>query len=361
MVAYLLSVSDEPREELRSAVGDEPVRIVAYDQGWPERFEQERTLLSAALGDAVVGGIHHVGSTSVPGLASKPVIDILVGVRGLQESRSCFERLGALGYLYAPYRSAEMHWFCKPDPLRRTHHLHLVPIDSARFRDELAFRDRLRADGALAREYEALKHELAARHREDREAYTQAKSEFVRRHTTPLLAVRHVLVAEYSRLREVRLNALATNPEAFGSTHEADAAQPPEWWRRWSAASEQGSRERTFILVDDEDRWLGMAFTRFGAEKSDVAWVGGMWIAPEARGGGASRLLCRACIRWATERGGEELVLTVVAGNDVALRAYQAAGFAISERRTHSYGARALDEFIMTRSLGATSADVGRS
>ena len=158
---------------------------MAYDAGWPERFEQERTVLSAALGDMVVGGIHHVGSTSVPGLASKPVIDILVGVRSLEESRSCFGRLATLGYLYAPYRSGEMHWFCKPDPRRRTHHLHLVPVDSARFRDEIAFRDRLRESAALAREYEALKHKLAARHRDDREAYTRAKGDFVRRHTGP--------------------------------------------------------------------------------------------------------------------------------------------------------------------------------
>jgi GrpB-like predicted nucleotidyltransferase (UPF0157 family) len=72
-----------------------------------------------------------------------------------------------------------MHWFCKPDPARRTHHLHLVPFDSARYRDEFAFRDRLRADSRLAAEYAALKRELAARHRDDREAYTAAKSAFI--------------------------------------------------------------------------------------------------------------------------------------------------------------------------------------
>jgi len=180
-----LDVPENQRGEIGPAGGDEPVRIVDYDPAWPGRFEEERGVLVGALGDSVVGGIHHVGSTSVPGLASKPVIDILVGVRDLERSRSCFEPLAALGYLYAPYRSGEMHWFCKPDPRRRTHHLHLVPVDSARFRDELAFRDNLRVDVELARGYEALKHELAARHRDDREAYTQAKGEFIRRHTRP--------------------------------------------------------------------------------------------------------------------------------------------------------------------------------
>jgi GrpB-like predicted nucleotidyltransferase (UPF0157 family)/ketosteroid isomerase-like protein len=161
------------------AMADEPVRVVPYDPSWPERFEEERAALVDAIGDCIVGGIHHVGSTSVPGLEAKPVIDILVGVRGLGESRSCFDRLGTLGYLYAPYRSSEMHWFCKPNPSRRTHHLHLVPADSPRFRDELAFRDYLRTHRDVAEEYGALKRRLAKELEHDREAYTDAKSEFI--------------------------------------------------------------------------------------------------------------------------------------------------------------------------------------
>jgi GrpB-like predicted nucleotidyltransferase (UPF0157 family) len=159
---------------------DEPVRLVAYDPQWPVRFEEERAALSEAIGEWATGGIHHVGSTAVPGLDAKPVIDILVGVEGLEISRACFEPLAELGYLYAPYRADEMHWFCKPDPSRRTHHLHLVPRASARFRDELAFRDRLRADSELAEEYAKLKREMADRFEHDREAYTDAKAGFIR-------------------------------------------------------------------------------------------------------------------------------------------------------------------------------------
>lgn len=159
---------------------DEPVRIVPYDRRWPERYELERNALAAAIGEWAVGGIHHVGSTSVPDLAAKPIIDILVGVLGLAQSRPCIERLAALGYRYAPYRHEQMHWLCKPSPQRRTHHLHLVPVDSPRFRDELGFRDRLRADPATARAYSALKRELAGRFEHDRDAYTQAKTQFIR-------------------------------------------------------------------------------------------------------------------------------------------------------------------------------------
>jgi GrpB-like predicted nucleotidyltransferase (UPF0157 family)/GNAT superfamily N-acetyltransferase len=158
---------------------DESIRISDYDPRWPEIFERERAALEAAIGAWATGGIHHVGSTAVPGLEAKPTIDILVGVEGLDASKACFEPLAGLGYLYAPYRSDEMHWFCKPHPSRRTHHLHLVPTESSRFADELRFRDRLRANPDTAKAYANLKRELATRFRDDREAYTEAKAEFI--------------------------------------------------------------------------------------------------------------------------------------------------------------------------------------
>jgi GrpB-like predicted nucleotidyltransferase (UPF0157 family) len=117
----------------------------------------------------------------VPGLAAKPTIDILVGVESLDAARGCFPVLAELGYMHAPYLPDQMHWFCKPSPSRREFHLHLVPTGSPRFRDELDFRDRLRADPGLAGEYEQLKRGLAARFETDREAYTEAKGEFIRR------------------------------------------------------------------------------------------------------------------------------------------------------------------------------------
>src|SRR4051794_34440804 len=159
---------------------DEPIRVVSADPVWPVRFREEQQALADAIGNWAPGGIHHVGSTAVAGLEAKPVIDILVGVRALVEARACFEPLAQLGYLYAPYRVEEMHWFCKPHPSRRTHHLHLVPTGSQRFCDELAFREYLRADPAAAHEYGALKRRLAVEFEHDREGYTAAKTEFVR-------------------------------------------------------------------------------------------------------------------------------------------------------------------------------------
>jgi GrpB-like predicted nucleotidyltransferase (UPF0157 family) len=158
---------------------DEPIRIAAYNPAWPARFEEEQAALEAAVGPWVTGGIHHIGSTAIPGLDAKPIIDVLVGVRDLEESRACFAPLARLDYLPAPYLTDVMHWFCKPDPARRTHHLHLVPTGSKRYREELAFRDRLRVDPRVAEEYASLKHSLANRFRNDREAYTDAKKEFI--------------------------------------------------------------------------------------------------------------------------------------------------------------------------------------
>jgi len=162
------------------AAKDEPVQIVPYDPSWPVAFEQERALLERAIGPSITGGIHHVGSTAVPGLAAKPVIDILVGIKDLASARAHIEPLAALEYFYAPYRADVMLWFCKPSPAARTHHLHLVPTGSERFRDELAFRDHLRQHPKSAEAYARLKQELAARFRDDREAYTEAKADFVR-------------------------------------------------------------------------------------------------------------------------------------------------------------------------------------
>jgi GrpB-like predicted nucleotidyltransferase (UPF0157 family) len=158
---------------------NEPVRIAVYDPGWPVKFEAERAALQECIGPWAVGGIHHVGSTSVPGLPAKPVIDILVGVETLDHSRPCIEKVASLNYVYWPYRSDVMHWFCKPSSVRRTHHLHLIPVGSRHYLDELAFRDALRGDEVLAGRYAALKHDLAARFRGDREAYTQHKAPFV--------------------------------------------------------------------------------------------------------------------------------------------------------------------------------------
>lgn len=158
-----------------------PVHIVSYDPTWPANFAAEREAISGLIGRWIEGGIEHVGSTAVPGLAAKPVIDIMAGVRSLAESRPAIAPLATLGYLYFPYQPQVMHWFCKPSDAYRTHHLHLVVYQSPRWKAVIAFRDYLRSHPAVVQEYESLKRELAQQHRNDREAYTEAKTAFVAR------------------------------------------------------------------------------------------------------------------------------------------------------------------------------------
>jgi GrpB-like predicted nucleotidyltransferase (UPF0157 family) len=162
-------------------VADEPIAVVRYDPEWPRRFEAERALLERVLAPWLEGGIHHVGSTAVPGLASKPIIDMVAGVRDLEEARAAFEPLREQSYLYAPHRPRIAHHFVKPSPRLQesTHGLHLTEPGSDLWRERLAFRDALRGDAALAAEYEALKLRLAHEHGDDVVAYTEHKRDFV--------------------------------------------------------------------------------------------------------------------------------------------------------------------------------------
>ncbi len=155
------------------------IHVEPYNPDWPAVFAAERDALFPILKPWLAGPIEHVGSTAVPGLPAKPIIDIMAAVRDLETSRAALPRLANLGYCYAPYRDNVMHWLCKPSPDVRTHHLHLVPHNSALWNDRIAFRDRLRADTALAAEYAELKLRLARTHADDREAYTQAKTPFI--------------------------------------------------------------------------------------------------------------------------------------------------------------------------------------
>ena len=161
-------------------VSEEPVYLVPYDPEWARLFAAERALLEPVLRPWLAGPIEHIGSTAIPGLPAKPVIDIMAGVRDLASSHGAQAALADLHYMYSPYRSDVMHWFCKPSPAHRTHHLHLVPVSSSLWSGRLAFRDYLRKSASAADEYAKLKIDLAERYRFDREAYTEAKSDFVR-------------------------------------------------------------------------------------------------------------------------------------------------------------------------------------
>jgi GrpB-like predicted nucleotidyltransferase (UPF0157 family) len=162
-------------------VSDEVV-LVESDPRWPAMFEEEAARIRAAAGSTSLA-LEHVGSTSVPGLAAKPIIDVLGGVHTLADADALAPRIVAIGYEYVRKYEDELprrRYFVRRDAAGvRTHHLHVVEIGSWFWTQHLAFRDHLRRDADAAARYAALKRDLAARFPDDREAYTEGKSDFI--------------------------------------------------------------------------------------------------------------------------------------------------------------------------------------
>lgn len=155
----------------------EPVEIVPYDPAWPVRFVGWRDTLAGAL-DSIAPRIEHVGSTSVPGLAAKPVIDIQVSVENLADESTYVTAIESVG---VQLRSRDdEHRFFRPFAGRpRDVHIHVCPGGSQWERRHLLFRDYLRADPTARESYTMAKAELASRWRDDRIAYADAKTEII--------------------------------------------------------------------------------------------------------------------------------------------------------------------------------------
>jgi GrpB-like predicted nucleotidyltransferase (UPF0157 family) len=167
-------------ESLQLAI-HEHVSLSAYSAEWPAMFELERANLLAKFSSLLLD-VQHIGSTAVPGLAAKPIIDILAGVEGMAVADSLIEPLTQAGYASSAEFNRSLvdrRWLMRHAQGHRTHHLHLVVLGSAEWRRRLRFRDALRADSALAARYALLKQTLALAHAADRERYTDAKAEFV--------------------------------------------------------------------------------------------------------------------------------------------------------------------------------------
>lgn len=161
---------------------EEPVEIVSSDPHWLAKYAAERDRILAATKDLFVG-FEHIGSTAVPGLAAKPIIDMMGGLRSLDDAPRCVEVIVGLGYEYVPEFEdvfPERRYFrtCSSEG-RRTHQLHVVTFGGDWWLRHIQFRDVLRADGEIRKTYEQLKLNLAAQHANDRMAYTDGKDEFI--------------------------------------------------------------------------------------------------------------------------------------------------------------------------------------
>ncbi|HEV2730752.1 MAG TPA: GrpB family protein [Terriglobales bacterium] len=182
----------ETLEQRIQRIVREDVAITPYDPRWPKLFRQEKEHLLSCFPCDLIRRIEHFGSTAVPGLAAKPIVDMLVEVADLETTRSqIVPVLEAQGYDYfwRPTHGDDgppfYAWFIKRDPKSgaRTHHIHMVEADFVEHWDRLLFRDYLIEHPEAARDYESLKVHLASAYPNDRVAYTKGKTEFVVRVT----------------------------------------------------------------------------------------------------------------------------------------------------------------------------------
>jgi GrpB-like predicted nucleotidyltransferase (UPF0157 family) len=166
-------------EEGRLGLAQGFVRLSEPTPVWRKHFEEEAKRLRTAM-RTISGVLEHCGSTSIPGIPAKPILDMLVGVPAPMNVVAIKSALAPLGYEHATWAGVPGHEvFGRGNP--RTHLIHVVPIGSVEWDRMLRFRDRLREDAILAAEYADLKRALAVRYTDDRSTYTDGKSEFVTR------------------------------------------------------------------------------------------------------------------------------------------------------------------------------------
>jgi len=154
------------------------IRLAPYDSTWPLEFAAEADRIERACAGLPLE-LEHIGSTAVPGLAAKPVIDILAGRPGNVSGDTYIATFRQLGYEHkGAFGIPGRNYFRRGSP--RSHHVHLVSLSSEFWRDHLLFRDYLRTHADVAREYETIKRELAAMYLVDKEQYTDAKGPFIK-------------------------------------------------------------------------------------------------------------------------------------------------------------------------------------
>jgi GrpB-like predicted nucleotidyltransferase (UPF0157 family) len=159
----------------------DPIEILPYDDGWPAAFEQQRPRVESALRPWLAGPVEHIGSTSVPGLAAKPIIDMFALIVD-HDAGDIIGAMSGIGWVHAPEPGDDQarKWsFCFPDVGWRSHHLHIFETASQRWPLLLAFRDHLRSHPEDAAEYGRIKKRLAAADARDRPRYRAGKAPFV--------------------------------------------------------------------------------------------------------------------------------------------------------------------------------------
>ncbi len=153
------------------------VKLVPYHKRWASAFQREKKRLLASVGDLVVE-VRHIGSTAVPGLHAKPIIDMSAGIRNMKDAGKLVKPLAKLGYNFYK-KFGQQVLFAKGPDAKRTHYLHVMKWNGAKWKSDRLFREFLVRNPARAKAYAALKKKLAKRYPDDREKYSAGKKAFI--------------------------------------------------------------------------------------------------------------------------------------------------------------------------------------
>jgi GrpB-like predicted nucleotidyltransferase (UPF0157 family)/GNAT superfamily N-acetyltransferase len=308
--------------------------IAAYDPAWPAVFMAEQAALAGACSGLRIA-IEHIGSTSVPGLGAKPIVDIMIGLHSDTDLNTCIEPIVSLGYEYIGRYEHGEDWM----PFRRyfkktglgahgSFHVHVVHADSNFWERQIAFRDHLRTDSQTKHAYEQLKRDLAPRF-SDSNDYADAKTDYVEAvlqelHVEP--RIRRIQAGDAAILRRVRLAALTDVPDAFGSTRAQTEIRPEGYWTERADRQSSGDHSVAYFAEDNAVP-CGLVGGFRSDEDAATASLVSMWVAPTHRRRGVGRLLVDAVVSWARQAGYKALELWVTESNVAANSLYAQAGF----------------------------------
>lgn len=153
------------------------VKLVPYRRQWVNSFKQEKKKLFARLGNLIID-IQHVGSTAIPGIYAKPIIDMSLGIKNFKDAKKLIKPLDTIGYHFYKKFGRQILFAKGPDK-KRTHYLHVMKYNGAKWKGDLLFRDFLIRRPAQAKDYTRLKQRLAKQYPNDRERYTAGKKYFI--------------------------------------------------------------------------------------------------------------------------------------------------------------------------------------
>ena len=334
------------------------IEVIDYEPGWAKQFETLSRDLSEIVSSSAIS-IEHVGSTSVVGLAAKPIIDIdiIVERENVSDVVSALEthgykHLGDLGI-------ADREAFSNPESSVIDHHLYVCVEGVLALRNHLFLRDSLRNNTDRMNAYGSLKKELAAKYSNDMDSYVAGKTQFildilegldlnecelesirvVNRNANEqdgiTTIIRRLNQGEGQFYKETRLASLKDSPEAFASSYADALSRSVESWSEQADSSAVGGDRATFIAIDDSP--VGLAAIYRDENDPNVGELIQMWIAPEKRGGSTARDLLNALLSWAASSGFSRVKAEVVTTNLRALQFYEKCGFIeSSDLVTHS-------------------------